>query len=124
MEKRELEIDATTNIHCPITFVFHRIEEKIFFTSFDRVHIANADVVEPAIFLIGKKSIFDAFEIRRSNQRNKKDQVEDERCGDHLHLDHSKGRLNTNDIGLKKEKEGGRKRERERKRLVKQILRR
>lgn len=49
-------------IHCPITFVLNRIEEKFFFASFDRMGCTHTHVIDPTIFLVRKEAIFDTFE--------------------------------------------------------------
>ena len=57
---------TTIDIHSPITFVFDGIEEKIFFASFDGMSISDANMIDPAIFLIRKEAIFNAFKCFRT----------------------------------------------------------
>lgn len=56
---------TTIDIHGPIAFVFDGIEEELFFARFDGMGSSDADMIDPAIFLIRKEAIFNAFECFR-----------------------------------------------------------
>ena len=61
---------GVTYVHRPITLVLDWIEEQIFFARFDRMGRADANVVDPAILLVGKESIFSTFECFGSCEMN------------------------------------------------------